>query len=88
VYRGRRIDSPSGWATVTTRKPVIGRNEETTRLPPGYRLDLLVDPCVIVLRCADGAVVARLTKNVDPEQIRRVAEEDRREPLGVKDRVP
>jgi len=55
----------------------MGPNDETTRLPPGYRLDLLGDPCVIVLRCADGAVVARFTNNVDPEEIRRAAEEDR-----------
>ena len=55
----------------------MGRNDEPTRLPPGYGLDLLGDPYVIVLRRADGTLVARFTKNVDPEQIRRAAEEDR-----------
>jgi hypothetical protein len=55
----------------------MGRNDEPTRLPPGYGLDLLGDPCVIVLRRADGTLVARFTKNVDPEQIRRAAEEER-----------
>jgi hypothetical protein len=55
----------------------MGRNDEPTRLPPGYRLDLLGDPYVIVLRRADGTLVARFTKNVDPMEIRRAAEEDR-----------
>ena len=54
------------------------RNDESTRLPPGYTLDLLGDPCVIVVRRADGTVVARFTKHVDPEEIRQAAEDDRR----------
>jgi hypothetical protein len=53
-------------------------DKQTTRLPPGYRLDLMGDPCVIVLRREDGTVVDRFTHNVDPEEIRRAAEEDRR----------
>jgi hypothetical protein len=52
--------------------------DETSRLPPGYRLDVVGDPCVIVLRREDGTVVARFTHNVDPEEIRQTAEEDRR----------
>ncbi len=52
--------------------------ERTTHLPPGYRLDLIGDPCVIVLRRQDGTVVARFTRNADPEEIRRAAEEERR----------
>ena len=56
----------------------MGPNDQTTRLPRGYALDLLGDPCVIVLRRADETVVARFTKYVDPEEIRRVAEEDHR----------
>ncbi len=32
--------------------------------------------CVIVLRRADGAVAARFTKHVDPEEIRQAAQED------------
>jgi hypothetical protein len=52
--------------------------DETSRLPPGYRLDLVGDPCVIVLRREDGTVVARFSRNGDPEEIRRAAEEDRR----------
>jgi hypothetical protein len=51
---------------------------ETSRLPPGYRLDLVGDPCIIILRGPDGAVVARFSRNVDLEEIRRAAEEDRR----------
>ena len=55
---------------------MLGKDETTTRLPSGYRLDLLGDPCVIVLCREDGTVVARFTHNVDPEEIRRAAEED------------
>jgi hypothetical protein len=54
------------------------RDDETSRLPPGYRLDLVGDPCVIIVRREDGTVVARFTHNADPEEIRRVAEEDAR----------
>jgi hypothetical protein len=53
-------------------------DEKTTRLPPGHRLDLVGDPCVIVLVREDGTVVARFTHNVDPQEISRAAEEDRR----------
>jgi hypothetical protein len=53
-------------------------NNETTRLPPGYRLDLVGDPCVIVLRREDETMVARFTHNVDPDELRRAAEEDHR----------
>ena len=56
----------------------MDRKDEPTRLPPGYGLDLMGDPCVIVLRRGDETVVARFTKNVDPEQIKRAAEEDHR----------
>ncbi len=55
----------------------MGRNDEPTRLPPGYGLDLLGDPCVIVLRGADGTVVARFSPFADPMEIRRAAEEER-----------
>ena len=51
---------------------------KTTRLSPGYRLDLVGDPCVIALVHEDGTVVARFTHNVDPGEIGRAAEEDRR----------
>jgi hypothetical protein len=54
------------------------QGQEITRLPPGYRLDLVSDPCVIILRREDGTVVARFTHNVDPQEIRWAAEEDRR----------
>ena len=57
---------------------MIREDETTTRLPPGYRLDLVSDPCVIILRREDGTVVARFTHNVDPQEIRRAADEDRR----------
>jgi hypothetical protein len=53
------------------------RADKTARLPPGYRLDLVGDPCVIVLRREDETVVARFTHNADPEEMRRSAEEDR-----------
>ena len=53
--------------------------ENPSNLPPGYTLDLAGDPCVIVLRRAGAGVVARFTRNVDPEEIRRTAQEDRTE---------
>ena len=59
------------------------RQDDTTRrLPAGYTLDLLGDPCVIALRREDGSVAARFTKHVDPEEVRRAAEEDHRGPPG------
>ena len=54
------------------------RNDRTSQLPPGYRLDLVGDPCVIILCRPDGTVVARFTRNVDPEEIRQAAEADSR----------
>jgi hypothetical protein len=52
------------------------REENPSNLPEGYTLDLAGDPCVIVLLRADGAVVARFTRNVDPQEVRQAAEED------------
>jgi hypothetical protein len=40
-------------------------------------LDLISDPCVIILRRPGETVVARFTPFVDPKEIGRVAEEDR-----------
>ena len=52
------------------------REENPSNLPEGYTLDLAGDPCVIVLLRSDGALVARFTRNVDPQEVRRAAEED------------
>ena len=54
------------------------REEGDSVLPPGYRLDLVGDPCVVVLRREDGTVVARFTDRAVPEEVRRAADEDRR----------
>ncbi len=54
--------------------------QKPSRLPAGYRLDLIDDPCIIILRRPDGTVVARFTHNVDPEEIRRAAEADKEVP--------
>ena len=55
-------------------------DQDTSNLPSGYSLGLVGDPCVIVLRRDDdrddGAIVARFTHNVDPWEIKRIAEED------------
>jgi len=51
-------------------------DDETSRLPPGYSLDLVGDPCAIILRRSDGTVVAYFSHAATPEQIRRAAEED------------
>jgi hypothetical protein len=53
------------------------RADDTSNLPPGYRLDLVGDPCVIALVREDGTMVARFTHNVDPEEVRLAAAEDR-----------
>jgi hypothetical protein len=54
--------------------------DEISRLPSGYRLDLIEDPCVMVLRRSDGtAVVARFTRSADPEEVRRAAKADNQE---------
>ena len=52
------------------------REENPSNLPAGYTLDLVGDPCVIVLLRADGTIVARFTRNVDPQEVRRAAGED------------
>jgi hypothetical protein len=44
-------------------------------LPPGYKLDLIGDPDVIMLHREDGSIVARFTHSASPLEIRRVAEE-------------
>jgi hypothetical protein len=54
------------------------RDDMTSRLPAGYSLDLVGDPCVIVLRRADGTVVARFTHVADPKEIALAAQEDAR----------
>jgi hypothetical protein len=54
-------------------------DDETSRLPPGYRLDLGGDPCIIILRGPDGVVVARFSRNGDPEEIKRAAQEAHKE---------
>ena len=54
------------------------REESSSKLPLGYTLDLVGDPHLVLHR--DGEmVVTRFTHNVDPEEIRRAAEEERRE---------
>jgi hypothetical protein len=53
------------------------RERDLSHLPPGYALDLVGDPCVVVLRREDGSIVARFTRSADPEEIRRAAEQDR-----------
>ena len=52
------------------------RDDESSRLPAGYGLDLIGDPCVIILCRPDGTIVARFTHGVDPEELRRTAEAD------------
>ena len=55
------------------------RDDRSSRLPPDYTLDLLADPCIIILRNPDGALVARFPRNVDADELRRAAEEDRQQ---------
>jgi hypothetical protein len=52
------------------------RGDSTSGLPPGYTLDLVSDPCILILRNPEGKIVARFVRNVDPEEVRLAAEED------------
>ncbi len=52
------------------------RHYDTLGLPPGYRLDLVRDPCVMSLCRSDGTVVACFSHAGDLKEIRRAAEED------------
>ena len=54
------------------------RDFDALLLPPGYRLDLVGDPCVVSLCRTDGTVVARFTEATDAADIRRAAKEDSR----------
>jgi len=57
------------------------------RLPPGYVLDAS-DPDVLVLRRPDGSSVAAFSaRGADPSELRRAAEEDRRN-LAAGDESP
>ncbi len=47
---------------------------DTSRLPSGYRLDLVGDPYVVTLCRSDGTVVSRFTHATDREHIRRADE--------------
>ena len=53
------------------------RDDRNSRLPTGYTPDLVGDLCIIVPHNPDGKIVARLHRMVDPEEVRRAAEEDR-----------
>ena len=84
MYRGLYTEGPSSckvWIRRYAEGALIGRQDEvTTPLPSGCQLDLVGDPCVVVLRREDGTVVARFNHNVDPEEIRQTAVEDHQGP--------
>ena len=54
------------------------REETSSNLPLGYTLDLVGDLCIIALRRDGEVIVTRFTHSVDPEEMRRAAEDDRR----------
>jgi hypothetical protein len=54
-------------------------------LPAEYYLDLLSDPCVIILRRPGETIVARFTPFANPKEIRRAAQEDRKRAEGKPD---
>ena len=51
-------------------------DRSASRLPPGYGLDLVGDPCIVILRDPESDIVARFVRDIDPEEVRRAAEED------------
>jgi hypothetical protein len=74
----RRSVSRAAYGTSKwVEEPLETMPDETSHLPPGYSLDLVGDPCIIILRRPDGAVVARFSRNVNPKEIRQAAEDDR-----------
>jgi hypothetical protein len=74
------VSQPLYHASNHLKGAIVCNDQENSRLPPGYRLDLVGDPCIIILRGPDGSVVARFTHNVDLEEIRQTAQEDYERP--------
>jgi hypothetical protein len=72
----RRTSSPEPALRADTQEVCPIRGERDVGLPAGYRLDPVSEPGLLILRGPDGAVVARFTLFADPEEVRRVAEED------------
>lgn len=52
------------------------RDGDIPGLPSGYHLDLISDPDTITLQRSNGTVVARFSRDADPEEIKLTAEED------------
>jgi hypothetical protein len=72
--RNREVIDQSALRVERGLRPIP--NDLTSGLPEGYHVDLLSDPCVIILRRPDDTVVARFTPFADPKEIRQAAEED------------
>jgi len=53
--------------------------QKLSNIPAEYYLGVVGEPDVIVLRREDGSIVARFLPSVDPQEIRRAAEEDLRD---------
>jgi hypothetical protein len=39
-------------------------------------LDLVGDPCIVILRDPEGEIAARFARDIDPEEVRLAAEGD------------
>jgi hypothetical protein len=52
------------------------RDGDIPGLPSGYHLDLISDPDTNTLQRPNGTVVARFSRDADPEEIMLTAEED------------
>ncbi len=58
-------------------------------LPPGYVLDVISDPNVLILRRLDGSSVAAFSaRSADPTEVRKAAEEDQRSLAARDERLP
>jgi hypothetical protein len=63
--------------------------DKPLELPPGYVLDVVSDPNVLMLRRLDGSSVAVFSaRGADPTEIRKAAEVDRRRCAVVNERPP
>jgi hypothetical protein len=72
----RGYGSASASSTQIGLRPI--HDDLTSGLPADYHLDLLSDPCVIILRRPDETLVARFTPFADLKEIRQAAEDDRK----------
>lgn len=62
--------------------------DKPLELPPGYVLDIVSDPNLLILRRLDGSSVAAFSgRSADPTEVRKAAEEDQRKSAARNERL-